>query len=391
MGRVMQHGALRFQRQRLPVAMRQVATHAAHEGGPRIPTSRMLVGAAIGATAAATAGWKLRNWPAIAAEANIDVADLHQRLCDLETAQAGRVSSAFVFIKPHAVTDPVKNLVAGTFASAGIRVLSEGSIGAEEIDSDMLIDTHYGAIAAKAMKQKPSELVVQQSAQDAFKKAFGISWPDAVKQGLVFNLVDGAAKLGITKAQLGDRYDVLKKGETLLKFGGGFYCGKVDNVYVINGFYARMRMQFTAPGTSIHYYVVEWDPSKLSWADFRAKVLGTTDPKTADPSSLRNQIFRTWQELGIEAEPNTGNNGVHASASPFEALAERANWLRVPIQSDSFGRALLACGVPLPIIKDWCDDPAVMFEGKKQSLFDLLEDLDGYECLRKSTTINACN
>ena len=27
------------------------------------------------------------------------------------------------------------------------------------------------------------------------------------------------------------------------------------------------------------------------------------------------------------AKPNTGDNGVHASASPFEALAERMNWV----------------------------------------------------------------
>ena len=30
--------------------------------------------------------------------------------------------------------------------------------------------------------------------------------------------------------------------------------------------------KFTAPGTSIHYYVVEFDPADLSWADFRGKV-----------------------------------------------------------------------------------------------------------------------
>ena len=33
-----------------------------------------------------------------------------------------------------------------------------------------------------------------------------------------------------------------------------------------------MRRKFTAPGKSIHFYVVEWDPAQLSWADFRGKV-----------------------------------------------------------------------------------------------------------------------
>jgi len=67
-----------------------------------------------------------------------------------------------------------------------------------------------------------------------------------------------------------------------------------------------MRSKFVAPDASIHYYVVEFDPSKLSWADFRGacyvclnrlntyflsilyegKVLGPTDPKDAPEGDL---------------------------------------------------------------------------------------------------------
>ena len=72
-------------------------------------------------------------------------------------------------------------------------------------------------------------------------------------------LVDGAAKLGLSMSELGTEYDKLKKCETMLRFGGGFYCGKVEDVFVINGFYACMREQFSKPGTTIYYYQVEWD------------------------------------------------------------------------------------------------------------------------------------
>ena len=45
---------------------------------------------------------------------------------------------------------------------------------------------------------------------------------------------------------------------------------------------------------------------------------------------------------------------MHASASPFEALAERSNWLRASISKDAFGKALLASGIPLPLLtKEW--------------------------------------
>ena len=48
------------------------------------------------------------------------------------------------------------------------------------------------------------------------------------------------------------------------------------------------------------------------------QVLGPTDPSTAPPDSLRGQIMSGWEGLGLAAPPNTGDNGVHASASPFE-------------------------------------------------------------------------
>lgn len=58
-------------------------------------------------------------------------------------------------------------------------------------------------------------------------------------------------------------------------------------------------------------------------------VLGPTDPSQAPEGSLRNLMLKSWQELGLEYEPTVGDNCVHASASPFEGLAERMNWLKV--------------------------------------------------------------
>ena len=55
-------------------------------------------------------------------------------------------------------------------------------------------------------------------------------------------------------------------------------------------------------------------------------------------------MFMGWKGLGFAAELNIGNHLEHASASPFEALAKRANWLGVPSEFDCFGRAMLATG-----------------------------------------------
>lgn len=75
------------------------------------------------------------------------------------------------------------------------------------------------------------------------------------------------------------------------------------------------------------YYCVEWDDSTCSWDTFRSKVLGATDPADAPAESLRSQIAAKWKELGLPGPCDVGDNAVHASASPFEAMIERCNWL----------------------------------------------------------------
>jgi len=183
----------------------------------------------------------------------------------------------------------------------------------------------------------------------------------------------------------------------LVKFGGGFYCGLVEiegkePVYIFNGFFMAMRSKFTMPGTQIYYYSVEWDPKSLSWADFRGNVLGPTDPAEAPKDSLRGQILAQWKQLGLKEEPNVGDNGMHASASPFEALAERNNWLSAPIKDDQFGGFMLRNGIPEEMIKAWSVDPQVKIAGGKQgSIFDQLEDLDASACLQKIAELSGLN
>merc|ERR1719330_1571552 len=290
---------------------------------------------------------------------------------------------AFVFIKPHAVTAEVKDLVRQKMSEAGVSLTSEGEIAAETIDKKMLIDTHYGAIAAKAMKLKPESLAVQPQARDLFKSKFGLEWQDALSQNLVYNTKDACQKLGTDYDGVFAKWSLLKKGETMLKLGGGFYVGKVESIYVVNGFYVDMRSRFTKPGASIFYFTAEWSADKLSWEDFRGKLLGATDPSVAEPGSIRNTVFKDWRSLGLTTEPDTGYNGVHASASPFEGFCERCNWLGTSLSEDPFGKALVDKGVPLETIKAFMDDPPVNFEGKTASIFDQLEDLNRQECLEK--------
>lgn len=73
-------------------------------------------------------------------------------------------------------------------------------------------------------------------------------------------------------------------------------------------------------------------------------------------------VMKDWQALGLTAEPNTGDNAVHASASPFEAFAECCNWLGAAIDELPFGKALLDAGITEDVIKSWTVDPQVCIQ-----------------------------
>lgn len=317
-----------------------------------------------------------------------DVEKLSKSLDRVQVELSGKTNSAFVFIKPHACNEKVAALLREHMRKHGVRVTGEGVLTAATIDENQLIDTHYGAIAAKAVKLKPCELNVPSKGQAAFEKAFGEAWTDAVAAGKVYNAKDACAKLGINAEELDAKWSTLKRGTNLLKFGGGFYCGQVDGIYVMNGFYMSMRSDYTSGDAKIHYFTVQWPTDTLSWADFRGNVLGATDPSTAEKGSLRRTILEQWQSLDLASKPNVGENGVHASASPFEALAERMNWLGVQVDEDSFGRGLVASGVDADRIASWTTDPQVRHEGQLTSLFDLLEDLDADAVLSKVSDIH---
>jgi nucleoside diphosphate kinase len=314
-----------------------------------------------------------------------------------EIASVGRTYSsvhknrAFAFIKPHAVTASVRKLVRETFEERGLRIMHEGFIEAQQINEEMLIDRHYYAIASKATLLTPDKLPVP---ADKFQAKFGIDWASALKSGKALNAKDACTELGLTSSDLATSWKSARAAGNLIKFGGGFYCAKIatdskGDFYVFNGFFMDQREQYVKPGAEIYYFVVEWDPVSLSWADFRAQLVGPTDPAAAPPKSVRGRVFQDWQQLGLKSEPNMGNNGLHASASPVEAMFECVNWLGCRLERDPFGKLLLQGGVTPDQIEQWSKDPHVVYgHGPvKGSFYDCLEDKDTDACLEQCLVI----
>merc|ERR1719384_989664 len=300
----------------------------------------------------------------------------------------GIKNSAFVFVKPHANTPATQNLVRTKLIDSGITILSETDISGETIDEKKLIDQHYYAIASKATILPADEIPVP---VEKFEESFGESWEKVLKENRAANALQACERFGCNSDELNEAWNKAKT----VKFGGGFYCGLVcfegkESLYVFNAFFMQMRSKFVGKEASIHCYEVEWDPSVLSWSNFRNELLGPTDPADAPATSIRRTILNRYKELGLESKPNKGDNGVHASASPFEGLAEKTNWLGLSISKDKFGKALLDSGLSEDTIKDWSVDPRVELpEGAGLgSVFDALEDMDASDCLNKLVELN---
>lgn len=299
------------------------------------------------------------------------------------------LNSAFVFVKPHANTDATQKMVREKLTGAGITILSESEVEGETIDQKKLIDQHYYAIASKATILPAKEIPVP---TDKFESSFGESWEKVLSEDRAANALDACERFGCDAAELNDAWQNTKA----VKFGGGFYCGLVSlkgkELYVFNAFFMTMRSKFVGKGTSIHTYEVQWDPATLSWSDFRNNLLGPTDPADGPEGSIRKAILDSYKELGLESVPDKGDNGVHASASPFEGLAEKNNWLGIELSNDKFGKALLNSGLSEQTIKEWSVDPRVNLPGgEKGSVFDALEDMDVATCLAKLVELNSLN
>ena len=230
------------------------------------------------------------------------------------------LQSAFVFAKPHANRFFVIEEIKKKFAAMEIGILKEGEMTGEAIDENQYIDQHYYAIASKVralptyphmplhlppplhtslhmsfylapppslhLPRSPSislpcaraQATILKPAQlniptDKFKAHFGEEWSEVLAKGRALNAIDAKAKLGLDADTLDAKWGAAKKAGKLIKFGGGFYCGYLAeyDLYTFNAFFMTMRGSFTAPGTSIHYFVVCFDSDKLSWADFRGK------------------------------------------------------------------------------------------------------------------------
>jgi hypothetical protein len=288
--------------------------------------------------------------------------------------------TALVFVKPHANNAAVVQLVKEVLAAAKVTVLAEGDVTGARIDQERIIDRHYATIARYATEWSADKVTPSAEASAQFEAAFGETWADAVAASRVVNAAEAQQRLGgLSVEELTSKWQAAEKK---VKLAPGLYAGRfdADNIYVLNGFYLANRAKFTAADAVVHWLTVEWDEAALSWADFRGKLIGPTNPSAAPAESIRGTILARWSELGLKAEPNVSDNGVHASAGPLEGIAERALWTGARVEDDPATDVFLGAGVPLSAIRSALSNPPAQLNERVEPLFDLLENSSTRQC-----------
>jgi len=319
---------------------------------------------------------------------------------------------AFVFIKPHANTPAVRELVhsfivdnTNPYDDGVGRINAQYDITSEHIENGRLVDKQFKALARHAMEIAGLDAFASISAKE-FQKAFGEDLNLVKKEKRIYNALEALSALACNPAGLEQAWREAERDSSKgkIKYFGdidhdGFYCGNLflngKNVYVINGFYMALRGEYIEPAKSIHACVIQWSQDALSWKDFRSKIIGTADPAKAEIGSLRRMVYDKYRELGLDAKPNVIDNVIHVSASPLEGLAERMNWCSRQVNQDEYGRLLLGRGIPESKILDWCDNvklagPVPVLEAgldgfEMKNVFDVVKDTDSKVCADKLT------
>ena len=188
-----------------------------------------------------------------------------------------------------------------------------------------LFDRHYGTLADRALKVKPSNLPTpSKKSLNAFQTEYKTSFKDAAATNQLVNVTDYQKSLTTPMAP----FELEKewRSATCIKLFPGTYCAQMNNgKIVVNGFFPAMRAKYediTLAPNGIQWFIVSWNEKETSWEDFRLKFVGATNPSKAVNGSIRNYMYNNFTELNLNKKPEGSDNGIHASASPIEAAYE---------------------------------------------------------------------
>ncbi|RNE97919.1 nucleoside-diphosphate kinase [Trypanosoma rangeli] len=286
--------------------------------------------------------------------------------------RAIKMNYAFVWVKPHAGTPEVVEWVPSALQEHRLEVIASGHLMMEEVIGKHLVDQQYEALYRNAMGRSIKDLPITMKQMVEFERTFGITWSTAVNLHMIINAAEAEGRMGLV--------DLLKAWDEAPRkacLSSSLYVAylEAEGLYVVNGFYPYLRARMYT-GPRIYWYVVMWDVDIMTWDDFHNYVIGGDVPATAETASLRNSLWASWVELGLQQPPDGVDNGFHASASPIAGVADRVAWLGTNVEEDVFGRLLIQGGVNPEYLRAILQNPLVRHRDEPvDAVSDVLDKL----------------
>ncbi len=279
------------------------------------------------------------------------------------------------FIKPEVTmagdyaVSKVIDIASSVFARNSIEISGLFIAGNEYLKKHNLIEEHYGVINFVA---KNGVSVLTNAPKERFRSEYGVGI-DTVK------VLGGFQFLDEYRAFTVDTLNDLWESGNRVKLAAGIYCEKHivkgETIYILNGFNPYQLSFFTETG---RYIIIASLFTAMDWSKMRNDIAGVTNPFKAASGSIRAEILRTKDETGIDVNP--GQNGVHLSAGPFEALAELKRFCfdkhkSVVSYDDIYtGKYLKGSGLSNDKLDRAVSNPLINYNGDSVYLYDATEE-----------------
>jgi hypothetical protein len=295
-----------------------------------------------------------------------------------------KINQAEVFTKPiHHLNVPLSaeqlaDKTRAFFEEKGFSIVYRKNFSGSELAARDVIKQHYLMYSQAACIAKAEELNLSVDAQDRFFAAYNKVWKDEVAAGRVMGFPQIQEVKGINADELQVLWSEKFSSKQTHKIQDGVLLAHLEGLdcFCINAFYPAMEQNFYNPATEMTYFVVEFDPDRISWTQFRKSILGSTDASKADPESFRGQLY---SRDGDRLEYPGRDNFVHGSAGPVEGLIERiVHEPDFDMKTNPVGKYLKTKGISLERFKTWKSHQSISQLG---DLFDETEEKNTPEVL----------
>lgn len=285
------------------------------------------------------------------------------------------INQAVLFTKPvhhlglQLTPEELDGQVQAFFKGKGFRMVFSQSMTGPSLAERDAIKQHYLMYSEAACIRSVEELGLSDEAISRFESTFGKSW--TAESGKVLGSPTLQRTKGISSHELYLLWNDRFSNRETCKLQDGVIVAWLEDqdCYCVNAFYPAMEENFYSASTKMAYHVVEFDPRRVSWSQFRRDILGVTDASKADPGSFRGQLYAAHA-----VEFPGRDNFVHGSAGPLEGLIERMiHEPEFDMTTNPVGRHLLSHGVTLDRFQQWKNGRSISQLGE---IYDATEEKD---------------